>query len=131
MKIFVYGTLKRGFYNHHFLKDAVLLGQDCTLGSTYDLKEFKSDEHPSYRYPAMLENGSHRIAGEVYEVSAATLDQLDILEEIDISYIRKNIDLKKTGIAQTYIWIGLENPVEPPQNIVNNKGTLTFTNGDD
>ena len=130
MKIFVYGTLKQGFYNHYYLKDETFLGPDVTAAAHYDMFEYKSDEAGYNSYPAIFENGSFYITGEVYEVSPATLARIDALEDLDVLYIRRHIKLANFGEVQTYISLGQETPMEKFVNIVNNNGELTFTHQD-
>lgn len=70
MKLFVYGTLKKGGYNHHLLKDAKFLGEATIFGKLYSMGSF----------PAMKEDGEQTSAvhGEVYEVDGFTkLDRLE------------------------------------------------------
>ena len=61
MKLFVYGTLKKGFYNHGWLKDSKFLCEASICGYTlYDT---------GYGYPAAVEEDYSCIAGEIYELS--------------------------------------------------------------
>ncbi len=72
--IFVYGSLKRGGSNHHLMSGQHYIGNTRT--------------QPSYRlyslgdYPAMIESplNGQSIEGEVWEVDAPCLQQLDRLE---------------------------------------------------
>lgn len=84
MKVFVYGTLKRGYHNwHRILKDhAELLGGAETL----DRFEMVDWGCPSI-YP--LSEDGHRVRGEVYEVDVPTLCRLDQLEGEGYSYLRR------------------------------------------
>lgn len=73
-RVAVYGTLKKGLSNHHYMKTARFLGEDqlhnlvlCDLGP----------------YPGARLEPSAGITLEVYEVDSQTLAQLDILEDID------------------------------------------------
>ena len=76
-RIFVYGTLKRGLSNHHWLSSQRFLGEARTA--------------PRYRmvdcggYPGMFgvaENGLS-IRGEVWEVDDEGRRKLDVLEDVD------------------------------------------------
>lgn len=68
----VYGTLKRGLRNHHWLKGAHFLGADrLTSATLYDLGP----------YPAAKPEASRGIEVEVFEVSARLLAGLDRLED--------------------------------------------------
>lgn len=68
----VYGTLKRGFANHHLMQQATFLGDDCLVDITlYDLGP----------YPGAKALISEGIDVEVYAVSPAQMAALDRLEE--------------------------------------------------
>jgi len=61
MKLFVYGTLKKGEYNHKCLENSTYVDDAMLEGYTlYDT---------GYGYPAAVEKKSSRIMGEVYELS--------------------------------------------------------------
>lgn len=70
--VFVYGTLRKGERNHHFLDGAACIFEQCrTNGSLYDTNN---------GYPAMKENKSSWIYGELYEVTESQLRAIDRLE---------------------------------------------------
>ena len=84
-RVFVYGTLKSGFWNHYLLKGCKFFGHAATV--------------PTYK---MIENGfpvimpdpeGKPLAGEVYTVDDETLARLDQLEREGSSYDRKLITL--------------------------------------
>lgn len=83
-QVWVYGSLRRGEPNHHYLEDAKYLGVYTTpaLYTLYDLGE----------YPALLPLGKTCVVGEVYAVNEETLDTLDELEEVPIEYRREQIE---------------------------------------
>jgi len=61
MKLFVYGTLKRGEYNHHCLSNSTYISDAKVEGFTlYDT---------GYGYPAAVEKEHSCITGEIYETS--------------------------------------------------------------
>lgn len=70
MKIFVYGSLKRGFYNHErvgkmtYLKDMVLDGFEM-----YKICSFPG-----------IKRGTGTVHGEVYEVEGKTYEKLEYME---------------------------------------------------
>jgi gamma-glutamylcyclotransferase (GGCT)/AIG2-like uncharacterized protein YtfP len=71
--IFVYGTLRQQFGNHHFLSTARFLG-DAITQSKYVM-------HASSSIPFVSQSQAvSQIVGEVYEVDAQTLANLDRLE---------------------------------------------------
>jgi gamma-glutamylaminecyclotransferase len=82
-RVFVYGTLKRGRGNHHFLQGQRYIGKGNTLPryALYDLGG----------YPGMVETEDQpaAIAGEIWEVDDDCLAELDELESIaDGEYAR-------------------------------------------
>ena len=54
------------------------------------------------QYPGVIEHGHTAIGGEVYRVDAATLDRVDLLEDIPNSYRRRLID---TGFGRAWIYL--------------------------
>lgn len=71
-RVFVYGTLKRGQRNSHFMHCAEFLGQHRTE-KNYSMYEFEN-------YPAVCPQGSQAIKGEVYHISDRQFKMLDELE---------------------------------------------------
>ncbi len=71
-RVAVYGTLKRGHRNHHWLNGADMLGQDCLCEITlYDLGP----------YPGAKLTPSAGVIVEVYAIDAERLARLDELED--------------------------------------------------
>ena len=85
-KLFVYGTLKRGLCNHHFLERARFLGKVRTC-EAYPMIA------PKKWYPYLIDRPGegYRVRGELYEIDAATLKRIDRLEEYPRYYTRKKI----------------------------------------
>ena len=75
-RVFVYGTLKRGCLNHHFLAGQQFLGEARTTPG-YKLFSFGN-------YPGMVRSAevSHHVAGELWAVDADCLKKLDELEGV-------------------------------------------------
>ncbi|RSK27625.1 gamma-glutamylcyclotransferase [Bacillus sp. HMF5848] len=72
MKVFVYGTLRKGEGNARLLDGATCLAEQCwTDGALFDT---------GYGYPAMKQSQLDRVYGELYAVSDADLKRLDHLE---------------------------------------------------
>ncbi|QNI03851.1 gamma-glutamylcyclotransferase [Halomonas sp. SH5A2] len=68
----VYGTLKQGLNNAHWLSTATRLGVDsCTALTLYDIGP----------YPGAKWQASHGVSLEVYRVTASQLAHLDALED--------------------------------------------------
>lgn len=71
-RVAVYGTLKHGHRNHHWLNGADMLGQDRLTGITlYDLGP----------YPGAKLTPSTGVMVEVYAINAEQLARLDELED--------------------------------------------------
>ncbi|MDR9826866.1 gamma-glutamylcyclotransferase family protein [Vibrio sp. FNV 38] len=92
--VFVYGTLRQGECNHHYLSQCEFLGC-CETTPDYALFDLGS-------YPAVI-SGHHSIHGEVYWVSDDVLAQLDILEDIPVEYRRETM-ATPFGTAWIYLY---------------------------
>ena len=83
-RVFVYGTLKRGYPNNPLLEGSEFLGEAVTL-PTYKMVETS--------FPVIMPDPSGKpVAGEIYTVDDATLARLDQLEREGRSYDRVMID---------------------------------------
>lgn len=98
-KVFVYGTLKRGYWNNHLLQSSQFIGSAVVRGALYSLggiPGMKEHDHDGNTYDVM---------GEVWIVNDATLTRLDHLEgytperhDEDIhTYRRQNVTDVVTG----------------------------------
>ncbi len=94
-KIFVYGSLMRGFPNHNIMYDAKFIKTGITKRdfTLYNLGGF----------PGMIDKGNNSVVGEVYEVDQTTLRMLDVLESHPDFYKRTPVILKDGTKVQTYI----------------------------
>ncbi|MCS7013973.1 MAG: gamma-glutamylcyclotransferase [Chloroherpetonaceae bacterium] len=70
MKLFVYGTLRRGLERHWLLQNSSYLGDGTIRARLYDLGD----------YPG-IKKGNGTVYGELYEVDAPTLARLDEEED--------------------------------------------------
>jgi len=103
--VFVYGTLKRGFPNHHYMAGARFLGEARTVE----------------RYPLVVGNQwftpylmpepgvGHRVKGEVWEVPEAMLPSLDELESVHLptGYRRQRIEVEMASGGLHEAWVYL------------------------
>lgn len=72
-KLFVYGTIREGERNHFYLQDSPCIFKQCWIsGSLYDTGN---------GYPALLENNTSHVYGELYDVTLKQLKEIDQLEE--------------------------------------------------
>jgi gamma-glutamylaminecyclotransferase len=91
-RVFVYGTLKRGYPNNAMLEGCEFLGEAVTVLT------YKAVTVPAYKmvgtsFPVIMPDPSGKpVAGELYTVDDATLARLDQLERERRSYDRVMID---------------------------------------
>ncbi len=93
-RVFVYGTLKKGFSNHRLLTTgARFIGNDQIAGTMHDYGYF----------PAVsLTDRGLPVHGEVYEVTSSTLERLDRLEGIPTFYQRTRVRMSTGREAWVY-----------------------------
>lgn len=97
--LFVYGTLKRGLRNHHFLAGQEFLGPARTL--------------PGYRlyhcgpYPGVVaDRGGPAVEGELWRVDDITLRRLDEFEGVPTVFDRREIPLEnRDEPAFVYLYV--------------------------
>ncbi|MED6157984.1 hypothetical protein PIB30_028694 [Stylosanthes scabra] len=79
--IFSYGTLKRGFSNHHLLQDLMRTGDASFIGLYKTSQRYPLVCGP-YKVPFLLNlpGSGHNVHGELYSVSARGLARMDELE---------------------------------------------------
>ncbi len=98
MRVFVYGSLKRGFVLHRILEDQRFIGDACTAPGfrLYDVGWF----------PAMVRDSDGIVVqGELYDVDADCLVELDRVESEGRLYERVEIELEGQSRAQTYLFL--------------------------
>ena len=93
IRLFAYGTLKRGFHNNSYLQDSEYLGRHTTHAG-YSMYDFGG-------YPAVTEKGGHAISGEIYRIEVAHLSAIDELEWYPDFY-QRTLDTK-FGEAWMYV----------------------------
>jgi gamma-glutamylcyclotransferase (GGCT)/AIG2-like uncharacterized protein YtfP len=132
-RIFVYGTLKGGFWNHYLLEGCEFFGSAATV--------------PTYK---MIENGfpvimpdpeGKPVAGEIYTVDDERLERLDQLEHEGSSYDRRLIDVTLPLASgerlptKAFIYVGREDRFGkafargPLYETVNERGELDWKAG--
>ncbi len=99
--VFVYGTLRSGHANHRLLAGARYLGRAVTK-ARYALGEECGPEPVPY---VVKEPPLARIAGEVYEVGAAMLADLDVFEEHPGVYRREEVTVLLEGSTERRAWL--------------------------
>lgn len=106
-RVFVYGTLKRGFENHGLLGASTFIDEASTL-TPYRMLDGK--------FPVLRDAGPDRmcIAGELYDVDAQTLKALDELEgvaegmydRIEIEVSCRNQHSSGRDTCKAFIYVG-------------------------
>jgi gamma-glutamylcyclotransferase (GGCT)/AIG2-like uncharacterized protein YtfP len=99
MNLFVYGTLKKGYGNHHIIADAEFLGTAKTPRN-YDIFPV----HPAGGFPICVENGKFHVLGELYKINEKILARCDQLESHPDFYRRKLIKLHDGPLDYIYIY---------------------------
>ena len=102
--LFVYGSLKRDFDNHHILKDATYIREVTTL------KPYSMFVEAHGQYPYLLKNRPfHQIEGELYEINSDELwKKIDDFEGVPDYYTRETIIVVSKGQhyqAQAYFFV--------------------------
>lgn len=89
MKLFVYGTLRRGLERHYLLRHSLYLGEGTIRALLYDLGD----------YPG-IQAGKGTVWGELYDVDTATLARIDEEEDYlphcpsQSLYLRRRVRVK-------------------------------------
>ena len=96
--LFVYGTLMRRQRNHRYLEGARFLGPVRTAAD-YTLVLLGS-------FPALREDGSSSVSGELYSVGASILAALDQLEGHPDFYRRGSVQLDDGRTVISYLLPG-------------------------
>jgi gamma-glutamylcyclotransferase (GGCT)/AIG2-like uncharacterized protein YtfP len=105
--VFVYGTLKKGGMYHYLLEDAQYCGRSVTCDTCDKMQMFDQGEYPVVIRSATL---GYAIRGELWRVSASTLQKLDDLEGLDEGlYQRIETQVRSNGELFT-AWIYLYLP---------------------
>src|SRR5689334_13053835 len=95
LRLFVYGSLRSGQENHDRLRGARFLGAAATPSGRYHLTLL--DE-----YLALIEGPGPSVKGELYEVTAELLIELDAFEEVPQRYYRRAVWLTDGSCAEAY-----------------------------
>jgi gamma-glutamylaminecyclotransferase len=100
--VFVYGSLKRGFRNHHFLATSRFVGPGTTRRD-FDLLDL------GY-FPAAIRLGAFAIRGELFAVDRRTLNTLDRLEGNGTFYRREQhpVIIEEAKPVSAWIYLLLE-----------------------
>ncbi len=98
--VFVYGTLRAGMRNHHWLRGASMLPVGRVTAQACYLMLSVSDS-----FPGVIRGGNEAVVGEVYMVNTKTLEALDRHEGCPTHYRREAIEVVGVeGACWTYIY---------------------------
>lgn len=103
-KVFVYGTLKKGYGNNRLLQGSSFLGKDKTK-EEYILGDVGFPyAFPSYVFSEITppQDLFKPVLGEVYEVDEETFSRLDHLEGVPYHYKREVIETEGGHSAWMY-----------------------------
>lgn len=116
IRVFVYGTLKRGRSNHGVLAKAEFLGR-CKLPGRHTMVDLRY-------YPGMVFNPKATedtyVLGEVYRVSKEQLDTLDIIEGHPDYYVRTKVQTPWKGAWCYFLpqeYLDKASPVDPVNGV--------------
>jgi gamma-glutamylcyclotransferase (GGCT)/AIG2-like uncharacterized protein YtfP len=94
VRLFVYGSLRKGYRHHDRMEGAVF---ECTVRTAVGFRLILFGA-----YPALVEGGEGSVEGEVYLVSAALIEELDVFEGCPDLYQRARVLLEDGTQAETY-----------------------------
>ncbi|MDD5373121.1 MAG: gamma-glutamylcyclotransferase [Sulfurimonas sp.] len=104
--LFVYGTLKKGFENEHFLNKAKYISKASTV------RKFAMYTAKGGEYPYLLKDKPlHNIEGELYKIARRDLlKKIDLFEGSPDYYTRESIEVKSRSFdtnkrAFTYFYV--------------------------
>lgn len=112
MRVFVYGTLKRGKTNHRLLEKSKFIGEAYTV-DCFNMY--------TVGFPVLMKTatGGHSVLGEVYEIDDNTLEHLDALESNGRMYEREQVpvvyadnvtDAYDNGVVENGVWVYIGKP---------------------
>ena len=119
-KLFVYGTLKRGYGNHYIIKKSKFLGDFISVDK-FDMS--------GYGFPEIYPNkDGKRIKGEIYDLCDQDFVFTDSLEGNGSFYRREIRDFtnnKETIKAWIYIILSPGSPIEVEDEVIDWNYNLT------
>lgn len=111
IRVFVYGSLKKGLGNHSVLESALLLGR-CKIQGKFQMLDLRY--YPGLVFNPQAEKDS-AVLGEVYKITKEQLDVLDMIEGHPDYYCRTKVITPWKG-AWCYMlpqdYLGKVHPVE-------------------
>lgn len=97
VNLFVYGSLMKGQHAHHYLKDAIYLGD-------YRLPDFVMYDMVSY--PSIQQGKGESVVGEVYQISKDLLPAIDRYEGEGSYYKREKVKVYNSEYRRSaYVYV--------------------------
>lgn len=116
--VFVYGSLKRGFYNNDVLRDSEFVTTTKTTRAKYNMLSVNGF------FPGICHQGQYHISGEVYRVSGDVLWAMDIIEGNGDFYQRETVSVEGVdGLVWMYFLMSRDVPTDPTCHMVWTDGT--------
>lgn len=112
LPVFVYGSLKKGHYAHHFLAHAKALGTAITAQAEWDMYPIVSEDTDGAFYPGICRGGAYHICGELYQVNADILTALDDFENQGIDYLRQDVPILHPIYSSAWIYVHIATDFE-------------------
>jgi gamma-glutamylaminecyclotransferase len=128
-RLFVYGTLKRGFHNNGFLAEAAFVREARTVDAAYHMVSLRSATRRGEYCPAVRADGSSHIDGELFGgISDALLADLDDLESVASGrYTRVRLQFHHCEQAWMYLHTDAAEPlVDDCDQVAFDRATNTF-----
>lgn len=123
--LFAYGSMKQGFKNHHRLINDSFIGEATTV------EKYIMYPTVSYNFPYAVENiAKWNLIGELYELTSAKIEDIDVFEGTPSYYHRKEIEVvcnKKVYKAFIYFRTST-NPTSMDTEIEFNNWSIEFEN---
>ena len=108
MLLFVYGTLKEGESNHHWLNGAKKVCDGVVFG-------LRLHQGPGFPYAFKVNDYTAVTHGEVYKIE--DLRQCDILEGYPNHYNRSKVEVKVSSGVSTIAWV-YHKPTVPRGDVI-------------
>ncbi len=93
--VFVYGTLRRGGSNHFRMAGAEFVTEGKASGRLYQI-----DWYPGL----VLDAAAEGIMGEIYQVSPAVLEALDLFEGAEYRRLQTQVRLPHGENVSAWVW---------------------------
>ena len=112
IKLFVYGTMKKGFSNHWRISEQSFINNVKTVN------KYVMYSHASYQFPCMFDEiGDAVIKGELYEVSIDVLSMIDKYEGVPLFYDKMIIKVVDSDGKEYEAYAYFYQKEKSPENI--------------